>query len=214
MTVGIFGRKVGMTQLYDSSGRLSAVTVIRAEPNVVVMVRTPEKDGYCALQVGFGRTKAKRLTKPVRRHLEKRDLPLMRSLREIRLKAPVSSKPGETLTVAQFEVGQFVDVVGTSKGKGFQGVIKKHNFAGQAASHGSEMHRRVGAVGQRSTPGRVFKNQGMPGRLGGERVTVQNLVVAKVWPEEHLLAVKGAVPGPVGGLLLVRPAVKKTVAAA
>ncbi len=212
--MGIYGRKVGMTQLYDAEGRLLPVTVIRAEPNVVVTVRTPDKDGYWALQVGLERTTPKRLTKPERGHLEKRGLPMFRYLREIRLPGSVSCQVGEALTVAQFRPGQWVDVIGISKGKGFQGVMKKHHFAGQGAAHGSKMHRRVGAVGQRSTPGRIFKNQGMPGRLGGDRVTVQNLVVAGVWPEDHLLAVRGAVPGPVGGMVLVRPAVKRGASAA
>jgi large subunit ribosomal protein L3 len=183
MSIGLLGQKIGMTSVYDARGRLCSVTVIAAGDNVLLRRLTEQKEGYFALQVGFGAQNEFRL---------KKDLP-----------------EGEiNLSVTQFQPGDFVDVIGRSKGKGFQGVMKKHNFHGQGAAHGSKTHRRIGAVGNRSTPGRIWKNQGMPGHMGDQRVTVQNLQVMQVREAEKIILVSGAVPGANGSYVIVRPAIK------
>ena len=196
-----------MTSVYDAKGRLCSVTVIAVGDNVLLRRLTAENEGYSAVQIGFGEQKESRLTKPLIGEFKKAGVGPQRLVREFRLKRDLPE--GEIdLTVTQFQPGDFVDVIGRSKGKGFQGVMKKHNFAGQGAAHGSKTHRRIGAVGNRSTPGRIWKNQGMPGHLGDERVTVQNLQVMQVRESEKIILISGAVPGANGSYVVVRPAVK------
>src|SRR6476620_5321408 len=196
-----------MTSVYDARGRLCSVTVIAAGDNVLLRRLTEEKEGYFALQVGFGAQKESRLTKALVGEFKKAGVEPQRFMREFRLKKDLPE--GEiNLSVTQFQPGDFVDVIGRSKGKGFQGVMKKHNFAGQGAAHGSKTHRRNGAIGNRSTPGRIWKNMGMPGHLGDERVTVQNLQVLQVREADKVILVSGAVPGANGSYVVVRPAIK------
>lgn len=198
-----------MTRLYDEKGRLTTATVIEAGGNRILQLKTPEKDGYSAVQVGFGDQKPQRVTKAQTGHFGKSSSSPKKFIREFRLAEGEAAPESADIAVTVFEVGQFVDVIGQSKGKGFQGVVKKHNFDGQPASHGSMMHRRNGAIGNRSTPGRVWKNMGMPGHLGDERVTVQNLRVIQVREEDGVILVSGAVPGAKGSNVIVRPAKKK-----
>jgi large subunit ribosomal protein L3 len=208
MSIGLLGKKIGMTSVYDASGKLHPVTVIAAGDNVLVRRLTAENDGYSAVQVGFDTQKESRLSQPSLGAFKKADVEPKKFVREFRLTADAAE--GEiNLAVTQFQPGDFVDVVGRSKGKGFQGVMKKHNFAGQGAAHGSKTHRRNGAIGNRSTPGRIWKNMGMPGHLGAERVTVQNLQVLQVREAEKVILVSGAVPGANGSYVIVRPALKK-----
>jgi large subunit ribosomal protein L3 len=207
MSIGLLGQKIGMTSVYDARGRLRSVTVIAAGDNVLLRRLTEQSDGYSAVQVGFGPQKESRVTKPLLGGFKKAGVAPQRFVREFRLTRDLPE--GDiNLSVTQFQAGDYVDVIGRSKGKGFQGVLKKHNFHGQGAAHGSKTHRRIGAVGNRSTPGRIWKNQGMPGHLGDERVTVQNLQVMQVREAEKIILVSGAVPGPNGGYLIVRPAIK------
>lgn len=196
-----------MTRVYDANGKATPVTVIEAGGNTVLQVKSQEKNGYDSVQVGFDSQKESRVSKPLLGHFKKANAEPKKFVREFRLSFPVEGELN--LGVSQFEVGQFVDVIGRSKGKGFQGVVKKHNFAGQPAAHGSKMHRRNGAIGNRSTPGRVWKNMGMPGHLGDEQVTVQNLRIVQVRPDENLILICGAVPGANGSYVVVRPARKK-----
>jgi large subunit ribosomal protein L3 len=214
MSIGLLGKKLGMTRVYDEKGRVTTATVIEADGNRVIQVKTVEKDGYDALQVGFDDQKPQRVSKAQAGHFAKSSCPPKKFIREFRL-ANAGTVPDQTgdIPLTVFEVGQFVDVIGRSKGKGFQGVVKKHNFEGQPASHGSMMHRRNGAIGNRSTPGRVWKNMGMPGHLGDERVTVQNLRVLQVRQEDGVILVGGAVPGAKGSNVIVRPAKKKPLTA-
>src|SRR5437773_10117349 len=212
MSIGLLGRKIGMTSVYDARGRLCPVTVIAAGDNVFLRRITTENDGYCAVQVGFGAQKESRVTKQLLGEFKKAAVEPKRFVREFRLDA--AAPEGEiNLSVTQFQAGDYVDVIGRSKGKGCQGVMKKHNFHGQGASHGSKTHRRIGAVGNRSTPGRIWKNMGMPGHLGDERVTVQNLQVMQVRETEKVILISGAVPGASGSFVVVRPAIKKPTAA-
>jgi large subunit ribosomal protein L3 len=207
MSLGLLGQKIGMTSVYDAAGKLHPVTVIAAGDNVLLRRLTQENDGYSAVQVGFGRQKESRLTKAMLGQFKKARVEAKRFVREIRM--PADLPEGEiNLSVTQFQPGEFVDVTGRSKGKGFQGVMKKHNFHGQGAAHGSKTHRRVGAIGNRSTPGRIWKNMGMPGHLGDERVTVQNLRVMQVREAEQIILISGAVPGANGSYVIVRPAIK------
>jgi large subunit ribosomal protein L3 len=207
MSIGLLGQKIGMTSVYDAKGRLCPVTVIAAGNNVLLRRLTEENEGYSAVQVGFGAQKASRVTKALLGEFKKAGVEPQRFVREFRRQKDVPE--GEiNLGVTQFQPGDFVDVIGRSKGKGFQGVMKKHNFAGQGAAHGSKTHRRIGAVGNRSTPGRIWKNQGMPGHMGDRRVTVQNLQVMQVRETEKTILVSGAVPGPNGSYVIVRPAIK------
>jgi large subunit ribosomal protein L3 len=210
MKIGLLGRKIGMTRVYDASGKATPVTVIEAEGNALVQVKTPEKEGYSAIQVGFEAQKESRLNKAELGHFKKAGVEPKKLLREFRLSDGAQVTGDVDLSVNQFQPGEFVDIIGRSKGKGFQGVVKKHNFAGQPAAHGSKMHRRNGAIGNRSTPGRVWKNMGMPGHLGDDRVTVQNLRVVQVRGEENVILVSGAVPGANGSYVVVRPAKKKS----
>ena len=207
MSIGLLGQKIGMTSVYDANGRMRPVTVIAAGDNVLLRRVTAENDGYSAAQVGFATQKESRLNKAELGAFKKAGVEPKRFVREFRLDANLPD--GEiNLSVTQFQPGDFVDVIGRSKGKGFQGVMKKHNFAGQGAAHGSKTHRRNGAIGNRSTPGRIWKNMGMPGHLGDERVTVQNLQVMQVREAEKVILVSGAVPGSNGSYVVVRPAIK------
>src|SRR2546430_5103394 len=207
MSIGLLGQKIGMTSVYDAKGRLRSVTVIAAGDNVLLRRLTQDNDGYSAVQVGFGAQKESRVTKPLLGEFKKAGVEPQKFVREFLLTRDLPE--GEiNLSVTQFQPGDYVDVIGRSKGKGFQGVMKKHNFHGQGAAHGSKTHRRIGAVGNRSTPGSIWKNQGMPGHLGSERVTVQNLQILQVREAEKLILVSGAVPGPNGGYVIVRPAIK------
>jgi large subunit ribosomal protein L3 len=205
MVEGIIGRKVGTAQVFDVTGLVVPVTVIEAGPCYVTQVRTIAKDGYEAVQLGFGH--AKRLNEPEKGHLKK--LPPLRYLREVRAADLSQVQVGQKIDVGIFKPGERVDVTGTSKGKGFAGVVKRHHFRGGPRTHGqSDRERAPGSVGATTTPGRVFKGMRMAGRMGGERVTVQNLRVVRADPERNLLLVKGAVPGPAKGLLLIRRAKK------
>ncbi|MBV9130630.1 MAG: 50S ribosomal protein L3 [Verrucomicrobia bacterium] len=209
MKIGLLGRKIGMTRVYDANGEATPVTVIEAGGNTVVQLKSPETDGYNAVQVGFDSQKESRVTKPLLGHFKKANSEPKKYVREFRLPEGTQFDTDVNLGVNQFQPGEFVDVVGKSKGKGFQGVMKKHGFAGQPAAHGSKTHRRNGAVGNRSTPGRIWRNMGMPGHMGDERVTVQNLRVVQVRPEENVILVCGAVPGSNGSYVVIRPAKKK-----
>ena len=209
MSVGILGKKVGMTRVYDEKGTATTVTVIQATPNVVLQVKGEEKEKYKAIQVGFDDQKESRLSKPLQGHFKKAGVTTKRFIREFVLeKGDAEYTVGNEIKVDLFKVGQTVDVLGVSKGKGFQGVIKRHHFAGQGAAHGSKTHRRNGAVGQRSTPGRIFKNMGMAGHMGDENKTMQNLRILQVRPDENTLLVTGSVPGANGNLVIVRTAIK------
>jgi len=207
MSIGLLGQKIGMTSVYDANGRMRPVTVIAAGDNVLLRRVTAENDGYSAVKVGFDPQKESRVNKAELGEFKKAGVEAKKFVREFRLQA--DAPEGEiNLSITQFQPGDFVVVIGRSKGKGFQGVMKKHNFAGQGAAHGSKTHRRNGAIGNRSTPGRIWKNMGMPGHMGDERVTVQNLRVLQVDTERNLLVLRGAVPGPANGLVTVRKAVK------
>ncbi|HEY65863.1 MAG TPA: 50S ribosomal protein L3 [Caldilineae bacterium] len=209
---GILGRKLGMTQIFDESGTVTPVTIIEAGPCFVTQVRRPERDGYSAIQLGFGEVKPKRLTRGQLGHLRRHNLPPLRYLREIRISEEEVSQysEGQRITVDIFEPGEYVDVTGTSKGRGFQGGVKRHGFGGGPKTHGqSDRHRAPGSIGSGTTPGRVYKGTRMAGRMGNQRVTVQNLQVVRVYPEQNLIAVRGAVPGPRNGLVIIRSARKK-----
>lgn len=205
----ILGKKVGMTQIFDEHGDAIPVTVIEAGPCYVTQVRTVESDGYSAVQLGFEETKLQRLTKGEKGHLERNDLPPLRYLREFRVREDELPEEGQKVLVDVFEVGDFVDVVGRSKGRGFAGVMKRHGFGGGPQTHGqSDRQRAPGSIGSTTTPGRVWKGQRMAGRMGNARVTAQNLRVEMVDAERHLLAVRGSVPGAKGGLLMIKQARK------
>ncbi len=209
MSIGLLGKKLGMTRIYDEKGRSTPVTVIAAGNNRILQTKTKAKDGYEAVQVGFDDQKPQRLSKALLGHFKKSASVPKRFVREFRLQDGETAPEGHDVPVTIFEVGQYVDVIGQSKGKGFQGVVKRHGFQGQPMTHGSMMHRRNGAIGNRSTPGRVWKNMGMPGHMGHERVTVQNLRVIQVRAEDQVILVSGAVPGANGSYVMVRPAIKK-----
>ena len=212
MSIGLLGQKIGMTSVYDANGRLCPVTVIAAGDNVLLRRVTAENDGYSAIKVGFDTQKESRVTKQLLGEFKKASAEPKKFVREFRLDE--DAPEGEiNLNVTQFQAGDYVDVIGRSKGKGFQGVMKKHNFHGQGAAHGSKTHRRNGAIGNRSTPGRIWKNMGMPGHMGDERVTVQNLQVMQVREADKIILVSGAVPGSNGSYVVVRPAIKKRGAA-
>ena len=207
---GLLGTKLGMTQVWDENNRLVPVTVIEIAPNVVTQVRTPEKDGYNAVQIAYGQIDPRKVNKPATAHFEAACLAPRRDLTEIRTADAGSYSLGQELTLdTTFEAGLKVDVVGTSKGKGTAGVMKRHNFKGAPASHGAHRnHRKPGSIGASSTPSRVFKGMRMAGRMGGERVTVLNLTVHAIDAEKGLMLVKGAVPGARGRVVFVRNAVK------
>jgi len=207
MVKTILGRKLGMTQVWSEDDRLVPVTVIEAGPCVVSQVKTVDRDGYDAVQIAFGDIKESKVNKPTAGHFAKAGVTPRRHVSEVRLSEPDGDvKLGDELTVEMFEPGAMVDVSGTSKGKGFAGVMKRHNFRGGPGGHGSHFHRAPGSVGQASTPSRIFRGKKMPGQMGNETVTVRNLEVVKVDPEQNLLVVKGAVPGPKGALLTIRSA--------
>jgi large subunit ribosomal protein L3 len=211
MAIGVVGRKSGMTRVFNADGSTVPVTVIEVMPNRVTQVKTVESDGYNAVQVTTGSRRANRVTKPAAGHFAKAGTEAGRGLWEFRLGETQFGElaPGGELTVTQFEVGQKVDVTGISKGRGFAGVVKRWHFAGGDATHGNSLsHRTPGSIGQRQTPGRVFKNMKMAGHMGDRRATTQNLVVVRVDAERNLLLIKGSVPGAEGGDVLIRPAVK------
>jgi len=209
MFKGLIGKKIGMTQIFDENGAAVPVTLIEAGPCFVTQVRTPENDGYSAVQLGFEEVKPKRLTGGSLGHLKKNNMPPLRFLREFRAKEPGVSE-GEKVSVEQFAIGEHVDVTGTSKGRGFQGGVKRYGFRGGPKTHGqSDRHRAPGSRGSGTTPGRVFKGSRGPGHMGNERVTQSHLMVALVDPERNLIGVRGAVPGPRGGLVLIKEARKK-----
>lgn len=212
MKIGLLGRKLGMTRVYDDKGRATAVTVIEAGGNSPLQVKNNEKDGYSAVQVGFDTQKQQRVTKALLGHFKASNSEPKKLVREFRMPDGTKFEGEIDLRVTQFVPGDVVDVIGQSKGKGFQGVVKKHGFAGQPMSHGSMMHRRNGAIGNRSTPGRIWKNMGMPGHMGDERVTVQNLKIVQVREEDGVILVAGAVPGANGSYVVVRPAKKAKAA--
>jgi len=205
----LIGKKLGMTQIFDDEGRRVPVTVIEAGPCRVIQRKTTETDGYEAIQLGFGAQKESRMTKPLVGQFKKAGVETMRELREVRVDAADETKAGDTLTAAVFEDINFVDVSGTTKGKGFQGVVKRHGFSGGRASHGSHMHRRTGSIGMCTFPGRVFKGKKMPGHMGSVNVTTQSMRVVEVRADENLILLKGAVPGANGSTLVLREALKK-----
>ena len=208
MKIGLLGKKVGMTRVYDEAGKATPVTVIEAGGNTALQIKNEDNDGYVGVQVGFDTQKEQRVTKPLLGHFKKAGSEPKKFIREFRLPDGTSLEDAVDLNVTQFAPGDVVDVIGQSKGKGFQGVVKKHGMHGQPMSHGSMMHRRNGAIGNRSTPGRIWKNMGMPGHMGDDRVTVQNLHVVQVRPEEGVILISGAVPGANGSYVVIRPAKK------
>lgn len=207
---GLIGKKVGMTQIFDESGAVQPVTLIEAGPCYVTQIRKEARDGYSAIQLGFGEAKPRRLTGGQLGHLKRSKLPPLRFLREFRVREAGSLKNGDKITVEAFAIGDRVDVVGTSKGRGFQGGVKRYGFRGGPKTHGqSDRQRAPGSHGATSTPGRVFKGSRGPGHMGNERVSSQNLRVEFVDLERNLLGVKGSVPGPRGGLVVVKEARKQ-----
>jgi large subunit ribosomal protein L3 len=204
---GIMARKIGMTRLFADDGKVIPVTVLEAEPCPVVQIRTPEREGYSAVQIGYRSQKKQRLGKPILGHLEKAGAPPVSRLTEVPL--PLEEiKVGDSFTVDMFSPGEKVDITGLSKGKGFQGVVKRHGFKGGDSSHGCKSKRVPGSIGQCATPGRVWKNKKMPGQTGNTKITVKNLEVIRVDPEKNILVVKGAVPGARNGYLLVRKRIR------
>ncbi|HCX90915.1 MAG: 50S ribosomal protein L3 [Deltaproteobacteria bacterium CG12_big_fil_rev_8_21_14_0_65_43_10] len=209
MTRGIIGRKLGMTQVYSQEGDVLPVTVIEAGPCTVVQKKTLGSDGYDALQLGFSQKKKNKINKPLEGHLKKHKAGLYGYLKEFRVEKVDDYQEGEKITVDAFNAGDFVDVTGISKGKGFAGVVKRWGFKGGPGAHGSMFHRAPGSIGASAYPSRVFKGRKMPGRLGGDRVTVQNIKVIEVRPEENLILLKGAVPGFRNGVVIIRSSIKK-----
>ncbi len=207
MKKGILGKKLGMTQVFDETGRVVPVTVVEAGPCIVVQKKTVDTDGYNAIQVGFGEVKEKHVTRPVKGHFKKFNQPIRRRLRELRLADIAAYNVGDELKADVFAVGELVDVTGTSKGKGFAGGIKRWNFHRGPMSHGSKYHRAPGSLGFRRAA-RVPKGRRLPGRLGGEKVTIQGLKVVRVDAERNLILIRGAVPGAKGSLVLIRDTVK------
>ncbi|MFH0907775.1 MAG: 50S ribosomal protein L3 [bacterium] len=209
---GIIGKKLGMTQVFDDKGQHAAVTVIATGPCVVVQRKTVENDGYNAVQLGFLDQKEQRLTKAAAGHFKKGGVTAKRILKEFRLEDGEELKAGDAVSANIFDGVPYVDIIGVTKGRGFQGVVKRHDMAGGPAAHGHMSHRRVGAIGQRTWPARILKNKRMPGHMGNVSITVQNLRVVQVRPDDHVILVEGAVPGPTGGIIVVRKAVKKKAA--
>ena len=208
MKKGIIGRKVGMTQIFDEKGNVIPVTVIEAGPCVVAQVKTVETDGYDAVQLGFGEVKDKHINKPEKGHFAKANVTAKKHLREFRLDSVEGITVGTELTVTEFAEGDRLDIQGTTKGKGFQGVIKRHGQSRGPMGHGSMYHRRPGSMGPTSTPGRVFKGKKLPGHMGRVTVTIQNLDVVKVDSDKNVVLVKGSVPGPKGAILKLKTSVK------
>ncbi|WP_169951779.1 50S ribosomal protein L3 [Microbispora sp. H11081] len=211
---GVLGKKLGMTQVFDEANRVIPVTVVEAGPCVVTRVRTPEKDGYSAIQLGYGQIDPRKVNKPLGDYLRKHDITPRRYFAEVRTEDASEYTVGQEVLADAFEAGQYIDVTGKSKGKGFAGVMKRHNFRGLGASHGTQRkHRSPGSIGGCATPGRVFKGLRMAGRMGNVRTTVQSLKVHAVDAEKGLILIKGAIPGANGSLVLLRTAAKKGVAA-
>ena len=210
MTKGLIGKKIGMTQIFDEAGKVVPVTVIEAGPCVVTQLKTAENDGYEAAQLGFGDVSPKHTNKPMTGHFKKNDLPFKRTLKEFRLDDISNVNVGDVLKADVFAAGDVIDVSGVSKGKGFQGAIKRHNQHRLKETHGTgPVVRQAGSMGACSSPSRIFKGKGMAGHMGAENVTVQNLVIVKIDAENNLIAIKGAIPGPKGGVVCITDAVKK-----
>ena len=210
MTKGLIGKKIGMTQIFDEAGKVVPVTVIEAGPCVVTQLKTAENDGYEAVQLGFGDVSPKHTNKPMTGHFKKNDLPFKRTLKEFRLDGISNVNVGDVLKADVFAAGDVIDVSGVSKGKGFQGAIKRHNQHRLKETHGTgPVVRQAGSMGACSSPSRIFKGKGMAGHMGAENVTVQNLVIVKIDAENNLIAIKGAIPGPKGGVVCITDAVKK-----
>ena len=209
MQKGIIGKKIGMTQIFDEAGKVIPVTVIEAGPCVVVQKKTVENDGYAALQLGYGDVKVQRVNKPMKGHFDKADVACKKNLKEFRLDDCDALNVGDIVKADTFAVGDSIDVIGTSKGKGFQGAIKRHNQHRLKETHGTgPVHRQAGSMGACSSPSRIYKGKGMAGHMGAEQVTVQNLEVVKIDAENNLIAIKGAVPGPKGGSVYIVDSVK------
>lgn len=208
MRKGLIGRKLGMTQVFTEDGEAMPATVIEVEPSVVIQKKTMQREGYDAVQIGCSRVKQKHVTKPLQGHFQKADKGLFRILRELR--GDVSGyELGQEVRVDIFKPGDYVDITGTSKGKGFAGVVKRHGFRGGRATHGSMFHRAPGSIGASAEPSRVFKGRKLPGQMGCERNTVQNMQVLVVRPEDNAILVKGSIPGGKQGVVLIRQAIKK-----
>lgn len=209
MKKGLIGKKIGMTQIFDETGKVIPVTVVEAGPCAVTQIKTMENDGYEAIQVGFGDMKVSRVNKPMKGHFDKADVAPKKTLKEFRLESIDGIEVGNILKADIFEVGEIVDVKGTSKGHGTAGVIKRWNFSVMRRTHGTgPNHRHLGSIGACSSPSRVFKGKKMAGHYGHETVTVQNLKIAKIDAENNLIAIKGAIPGPKGGIVVIADAVK------
>jgi len=206
---GIIGKKIGMTQIFNEAGIVIPVTVIEVEPNVVTQVKTAEKDGYTAVQLGYETVREKLSNKPLKGHFEKAGTTPKRKIKEFRLDSVTEYTVGQELTVETFQIGDAVDITGTSKGKGFQGVIKRHGQSRGPMAHGSRYHRRPGSMGAATSPGRVFKGKKLPGHMGNVQVTVQNLEIVQVMAEKNIILVKGAVPGPKRGTLIIKQSIKQ-----
>ncbi|MDR1701312.1 MAG: 50S ribosomal protein L3 [Sporomusaceae bacterium] len=210
MAKGILGKKLGMTQIFADNGKLLPVTVVEVTPNVVIQIKTSENDGYNAVQLGFGAIKDKKVTSPMKGHFAKANVKAVRYIRELRAVEPSEYTVGQEIKADIFAAGELIDVTGKSKGKGFAGGIKRHNFKRGLMSHGSKSHREPGTIGPRISGGggKVFKGKKLPGRMGGEKVTLQRLEIVRVDSERNLILIKGAVPGPKGGLVFVKNTVK------
>ncbi|MBP0965323.1 MAG: 50S ribosomal protein L3 [Oscillospiraceae bacterium] len=210
MTKAIIGKKIGMTQIFDEAGKVIPVTVVEAGPCVVVQKKTVDNDGYDAVQLGFGDLREKLANKPIKGHFAKADVAVKRTLKEFRLENTAEKNVGDILKADTFEVGDIVDVSGTSKGKGFQGTIKRNNNSRLKETHGTgPVHRHAGSMGACSSPSRIYKGKALPGHMGAEKVTVQNLEIVKIDAENNLIAIKGAVPGPKNGIVTIVDCVKK-----
>lgn len=208
MKKAILGKKVGMTQIFNENGKIVPVTVVEAGPCVVLQKKTIENDGYEAIQVGYGEIREKLVNKPRQGHFNKAGVTFKRYIRELRLESIEGYEVGQELNADLFQAGEKVDITGTSKGKGFAGVIKRWNFSRGPMSHGSKYHRGVGSMGASSDPSRTFKNKKMPGHMGAVRKTVINLEVVKVMPEKNVILIKGGIPGPNKGLVIIRDSIK------
>ena len=209
MQKGIIGKKIGMTQIFDEAGKVIPVTVVEAGPCVVVQKKTVENDGYAALQLGYGDVKVQRVNKPMKGHFDKADVACKKNLKEFRLEDCDALNVGDIVKADTFAVGDAIDVIGTSKGKGFAGAIKRHNQHRLKETHGTgPVHRQAGSMGACSSPSRIYKGKGMAGHMGAEQVTVQNLEIVKIDAENNLIAIKGAVPGPKGGIVYIVDSVK------
>ena len=209
MQKGIIGKKIGMTQIFDETGKVVPVTVVEAGPCVVVQKKTVENDGYAALQLGYGDVKVQRVNKPMKGHFDKADVACKKNLKEFRLEDCDALNVGDIVKADTFAVGDAIDVIGTSKGKGFAGAIKRHNQHRLKETHGTgPVHRQAGSMGACSSPSRIYKGKGMAGHMGAEQVTVQNLEIVKIDVENNLIAIKGAVPGPKGGIVYIVDSVK------